>query len=188
MAKIDFDKILKKYKTLIEEAKSMMSGNCDAEHSLGHILDVYEFCKQILNREQFDVNVEALLLSVFWHDVGRTIQNDGHEKISADMLKARLTKENFDKEFIDCCYLAIVNHKWSMTPTTLEGVILRDADKLAFLGKERWEKCVAKEQRLDSIVELLPTLRNDLLKLDVSRQIYDEAIVDLFKLLYDKVF
>ena len=39
-------------------------------------------------------------------------------------------------------------------------------------------------QRLDTIVELLPKLRNEILYFDESKRIYDEDIIKLIKLLY----
>ena len=37
--------------------------------------------------------------------------------------------------------MAIENHKWDMIPKTNEGLVVKDADKLAWIGKGRWETC-----------------------------------------------
>ena len=72
-----------------------------------------------------------------------------------------------------------------MTPETTEGLIVKDADKLAWIGKGRWESYIKNNQRLDTIVELLPKLRNEILYFEESRKIYDDNIIELIKLLYN---
>ena len=71
-----------------------------------------------------------------------------------------------------------------MTPKTNEGLLLRDADKLAWLGKGRWKSCLENRQDLDSIIGLLPKLKSDILYFDESKQIYDREIVNLTSFLY----
>ena len=71
-----------------------------------------------------------------------------------------------------------------MKPETIEGLIVKDADKLAWIGIGRWKSCIQNNQRLDTIVELLPKLRNEILYFDESKRIYDEDIIKLIKLLY----
>ena len=73
-------------------------------------------------------------------------------------------------------------------PQTIEGLLLKDADKLAWLGLGRWKECLNNGQRLDSIIELLPKLRNEILYFDKSKQIYDRDIINLNKLLYDHTY
>ena len=108
---------------------------------------------------------------------------DGHEKRSAEKLQAELKKQNYPQSFIAKCYAAIEKHKYNMAPTTVEGKIIKDADKLAWLGLGRWQSCLQHGQRLDSILELLPRLRNEILYFDESKQIYDEEMVKLVQFL-----
>ena len=100
------------------------------------------------------------------------------------MLKEVMEDYKYDDILIDKCYKAIENHKWNMKPETTEGLIVKDADKLAWIGIGRWESCIQNNQRLDTIVELLPKLRNEILYFDESKRIYDEDIIKLIKLLY----
>ena len=134
------------------------------------------------------VNQEACIISAYWHDVGRTKVNSGHEKLSAEMLKETMEKFNYDKELIKTCYMAIENHKWNMKPKTNEGLIIKDADKLAWLGAGRWNSCLNNNQRLDELIELLPRLRNEFLYFEESKNIYDRDIIKLIKIFYDKYF
>ena len=157
----------------------------DYEHNINHIKDVVYYTKILIERLNIEINVDVCIISAYWHDVGRIKQKDGHEKISAEMLKETMKQYNYDDSLIDKCYKAIENHKWNMAPETTEGLIIKDADKLAWIGKGRWESCVKNNQRLDAIVELLPNLRNDILYFDESRKIYDRDIIELIKLLYN---
>jgi len=63
-----------------------------------------------------------------------------------------------------------------MQPDTLEGEIIRDADKLDFLSPKRWRCCLGARDpsHLGVIVDVLPKLRDEVLHLSSSRKIYDE--------------
>ena len=165
-----------------------MSSISDFEHNDTHMNDVVYYTKKLIEKLDIKVNLDVCIISAYWHDVGRTKMGAGHEKLSADMLKEYMEENKYDEKLIDECYKAIENHKWNMTPLTNEGLIVKDADKLAWLGIGRWKACVDNNQRLDSIIELLPRLRNEFLHFDVSKKIYDEECINLIKYLYDKIF
>lgn len=160
----------------------------DNEHNMNHVDDVVRYTKEILNKINLKVNNDVCIIGAYWHDVGRTKLDVGHEKLSAEMLKEQMTKMNYNQEFITSCYEAIENHKWSMFPKTIEGLILKDADKLAYLGKGRWASCLDNKQRLDSLIDLLPKLKNEILFFEESKRIYDREIIDVVKLLYEKYY
>jgi hypothetical protein len=71
-----------------------------------------------------------------------------------------------------------------MQPETIEGKIIRDADKLDFVSPERWEECVRakKEGKLKDLsflkpyFDLLPKVRNEFLQLPVSKKIYQRIV------------
>ncbi len=119
---------------------------------------------------------------------GRTIKKEGHALLSADMIREEMQKLNYDKEIINQCYLAIYKHSWYDMPETLEGLIVRDADKIDFVGIGRWKQCIEANNKLNSIIELLPKLRNDLLMLESSRNIYDKEVTELIKYLHEIIF
>ena len=173
-----------KYGKLINKAKEYMTSINDYEHDINHMYDDVKYTYDLLNMVKIEVNKEVCILSAYWHDVGRIKCQEGHEKLSAEMLKEELEKEGYDSDFIKSCYAAIENHKWNMTPKTNEGLLLRDADKLAWLGKGRWKSCLENRQDLDSIIGLLPKLKSDILYFDESKQIYDREIVNLTSFLY----
>ena len=175
-----------KHNDIIDIAKKYMQGINDYEHNINHVNDVVYYTKELIKNFDLDVDEEVCIISAYWHDVGRIKVNEGHEKVSAQMLKETMEQYNYDSSLIDKCYKAIENHKWNMTPETTEGLILKDADKLAWIGKGRWESCINNNQELDSIIELLPKLRNEILYFDESKKIYDRDIIKLIKLLYNQ--
>lgn len=184
------EKIIKKHKSLIDKAIEYMNKVQDKEHNYEHVKDVIYFSLTLLEKlkDKFDINIDAVIIACFWHDVGRIKCDIGHENLSSIMLKKEMVKENYDAIFIDNCIEAIRYHKWNMNPKTIEGKIIKDADKLAWLGVNRWKECIKYDQNLDSIVDLLPKLRNEILYFDESKKIYDEEIVKLVKLLYSLKF
>lgn len=185
---MNFIEIEEKHKTLIEIAKKKMNKVEDKEHDINHINDVVNNIKRILDNVDTEVNKEACIIGAYWHDVGRTEIGVGHEKLSATMLSKEMKKLNYEDNFIDVCTQAIEFHKWNMTPTTVEGWVIKDADKLAWIGSGRWESCIQDKQRLDVILELLPKLRNEILHFDYTRKMYDEEIIKIVKILYKKTY
>ena len=180
-----YEEIEDRHKKVIDIAKKYMNTIKDNEHDINHMNDVVKYTKELLNIINVNINKEVCVISAYWHDVGRIKQNVGHEKISAEMLKEELQKNHYDSFFIEECVQAIENHKWNMKPKTTEGLLVKDADKLAWLGRGRWESCIKNKQKLDSLIELLPKLRQDILYFEESRTIYDRDIVRLVKLLYN---
>lgn len=183
---MNYELIEKKYKELIDIAKSYMNSIEDYEHNMSHVVDVVNYTKELLDNINENIDKEVCIISAYWHDVGRIKDPANHEKISAELLKEEMVNRNFDNTFINKCYEAIVNHKWNMTPNTIEGLLIKDADKLAWLGINRWKECLSHNQKLDSIINLLPDLRDKILYFDYSRTVYDRDIVNLLKLLYEK--
>ena len=160
----------------------------DNEHNINHMKDVVNYTKELLELINENIDREACIISAYWHDVGRIKLTSGHEKLSAEMLKNELEKRGYDKNFINKCYRAIENHKWNMTPETIEGLVVKDADKLAWLGIERWNSCLNSGQDLDSLIELLPKLKDNILYFKESKKIYDRDIVNLVNILYKRIY
>lgn len=185
MNSIDFTKIEKKHNRLIDIAREYMKSIKDYEHNINHMNDVVSYTKELLNYVNRDIDIDVCIISAYWHDVGRTKVNEGHEKLSAEMLKEEMKKLGYDDKIIDKCYKAIEKHKWNMHPQTIEGLLLKDADKLAWIGLGRWKDCLNNHQKLDSIVKVLPNLRNEILYFEESKKIFDRDIIKLIYLLYD---
>lgn len=184
----DLDDVIKKHEKIVNLSKIYMNDIKDFEHDSNHIQDVIQNIIKIASNLNKYFDIEVCVIAGYWHDVGRTIKNDSHEKISAEILRTEMQKLNYKKEFIDKCYSAIEFHKWNMTPNTIEGLIVKDTDKLAWLGKGRWTACLNNNQKLEEIVKILPKLRNEILYFEESKRIFDDSIVEILELLYTKIY
>ena len=152
-------------------------------HDIVHVKDTVGNCREILKEVDADSNV--CLVSAYWHDVGCAHGEYGHEKRSAEMLKKELDARDYDSEFIEKSYGAIRYHGWEMKPETVEGLILKDADKLSFLSAGKWKECLKEDPAvLQLLVELIPYLRDETLHFNISRKIYDQKIAKLVQFLY----
>ena len=185
--KINLEEIKNKHCKLIKSCYSFMDKVDDPEHDINHINDVIENTIILSELLQVEFDKEICIIAAYWHDVGRIEKNEGHEKLSAEILKKEMLKLNYNENFINKCYSAIEFHKWDMTPETIEGKILKDADKLAWLGINRWSSCIKNNKRLDNILNLLYKLRNEILYFDESKIIFDKQVIDLVSLLYNKI-
>ncbi len=180
-----------KFKESIEEAKNYISKIDDVAHGIYHIKQVVD--NSLLISMQFpEVDPKLIEVAAWWHDVGR-LYNDAHEEISAKMAYESLLKLDVPNEICQKVHDAIIFHKYSMNPKTIEGEIIRDADKLEFIGIPKWKICIEKKEYywLEDIARLLPKLRDEFLHLEVSKKIYDKQIVefiDFIKTVDDKDF
>lgn len=179
--------IEEKNKILIDKARSLMSEVPDPKHSVSHMEAVVKYTKEIL-QNGVEANKEICIISAYWHDVGRKISEEGHAIRSANLLKEEMEQLNYDKEFIEKCYLAIHKHGWNEMPETIEGIIIRDADKIDFVGINRWKECIENNCIFKKILELLPTMRDELLELECSRKIFDREIGKLVTYLHNIIF
>jgi len=164
------------YEQSINKACKLLSLFNDKAHDRGHAQRVAENAVAISNLVNY-ADVELMRLCGYWHDVGRTVQNDGHERISAQMIKNDLLEQGINNSICVIAYNAIVYHKWNMKPHTIEGNIIRDADKLDFISIERWTACLESHQlrHLKEIKALLPRLRS-MFYFESSRKLYDQRI------------
>lgn len=182
-----FEQIEEKNKILIKRAIEIMKQVSDPKHSLSHMESVVQYTKEILENVE-EADKEICLISAYWHDVGRSVQEKGHAKLSADMLQEEMQNLGYDEEIIQKCYLAIYKHSWKEEPATLEGKIIRDADKIDFVGIGRWKQCIETNCKFNKILQLLPTMRKELLELESSKEIFDREIGNLVVYLHDKIF
>jgi putative nucleotidyltransferase with HDIG domain len=169
------------FKKSIKEAKEIISKIKDSAHNYSHFKSVIKFAIKI-TKEYKDVDVDLIKVASWWHDVGR-LYSKNHEKLSAEMAYKSLKKLNVETVICQKVYDAIIFHKWSMQPQTIEGKIIRDADKLDFISVIRWESCLNNNniEALQDLSKLLPKLKNELLYLNISKKIYDKQIIKFKK-------
>ena len=110
----------------------------DLAHDFDHVMRVYKNAQKICKKEKAD---EKLVLSAaLLHDLVFYPKSDKRSKMSsiesAKKSKNILKKYNFSNEEITIISNAIEEHSFSQNkiPTSIEGKILQDADRLDALG------------------------------------------------------
>ncbi|SRR5581483_1412111 len=124
------DKIQKKVQKMLEGR--------DPAHDFHHVLRVYKNAELIGRREGADM--EVLLTAALLHDL--IVYPKGSAKRSksaddsADMAEKILHNYGYSQDRIDKICYCIRTHSYSkkLMPSTLEGKILQDADRLDALG------------------------------------------------------
>lgn len=122
---------------LKQEAEKSLEGR-DPAHDFQHIMRVYRNAELIGKEEGADMQV--LLASALLHDL--VVYPKGSSKRSkssddsADLAEKILAKRGWPKDSIDKVSYCIRTHSYSkrIVPSTLEGKVLQDADRLDALG------------------------------------------------------
>ena len=110
----------------------------DSAHDFQHVMRVYKNAKKICKKE--NANEKLVLSAALLHDIVSYPKSDKRSKLSsmesAIESKKILKKYNFSLEEIQIISDAIHDHSFSRNkiPTTIEGKILQDADRLDALG------------------------------------------------------
>lgn len=159
----------------------------DSEHGLAHIESVTKLTAKLMDRlkhENVNYDADVCLLSAYCHDICRSQNPSSHELDGAVKIRDELKNSNkYTDDFCQNVYNAIVFHKWSMKPQTTEGLIIRDADKLDWLSKWRWD--LYRKQNINKddieIIKLLPQLRNKILYYECSKKLHDEMVLRITK-------
>ena len=188
---MNYKLIEEKHKNLIDIGKNYMAQVTDLEHDMNHIKDVIDYIKMILdNVNDFNniIDAEVCIIAGYWHDVGRIEKDEGHEELSSKMIIDTMQELGYEDAFTKKCAEAIRYHGYNMFPKTKEGLIVQDADKIAWLGSRRWKNCLENRKKLESIIEKLPKLRNETLHFECSRRIYDKEIVKITTMLYHEIY
>ncbi len=122
--------------SLKNEVEKIM-GN-DSAHDFAHIMRVYKNAKTISKQEK--ANEKLILSAALLHDIVSYPKSDKRSKNSsiesAKKSKQILKKYNFTEEEISIISDAIRDHSFSQNkvPSSIEGKILQDADRLDALG------------------------------------------------------
>lgn len=125
-------------KTIIAKVEGLLSGR-DPAHDLEHVMRVCHNAELIGDRE--NANMKILLAAALLHDI--VVYPKGSAKTSksaddsADFAEKLLNSNGgYSENEIEKISYCIRTHSYSkkITPTTLEGKILQDADRLDALG------------------------------------------------------
>jgi HD superfamily phosphodiesterase len=168
------------YSKSIGEAKRLQQSTDNATHDLVHVRSVLKTALRI-SKGFPSVDPRIIKVAVWWHDVGR-LRSEEHDQLSAKMAKDFLKSIGTTEDIYSKVYFAIHKHTWSpIEPETIEGKIIRDADKLDFLSLSRWKNVIKKKHSayLAPFAKKVPHLRNEMLSLEVSKTLYDEMLAEL---------
>ena len=122
--------------SLKQEVHNLMIN--DSAHDFDHIMRVFKNAQKICKKE--NAREKLVLSAVLLHDIVSYPKSDKRSKSSsiksAEKSRNILKKFNFTKEEIQIISDAIRDHSFSRNkiPTTLEGKILQDADRLDAIG------------------------------------------------------
>lgn len=164
-----------------ERGKELLA-KADASHGLDHAERVLEYSLEIAKNHS-EVDLDALVLACWWHDVGRIYGDKGHQKMSSDMAEKELPNYGLSSRFVNKVSEAIVNHSShaAVDPSNIEGKILKDADKLEYLTPTRWKNSTKENffHYFDPAIREIPGIRNKLLFFNESKILYDKLLIDL---------
>jgi len=125
------------FKKLKEQVRKRLEKN-DVAHDFEHIMRVLKNATMLAKKEK--ANIRIITAAVLLHDIISYPKSDPRSKNSsvesAQEARKVLKKYNFSQDQIDIISDAIRDHSFSrgITPKTLEGKILQDADRLDALG------------------------------------------------------
>ncbi len=172
------------YREVIAHARTLLA------HAPGaldrHTARVADLAERVLPHLRA-VDATVVRIAVWWHDVGRIQESEGHEKVSARMARQALTDAGAPEAVSRTVYHAILRHNWRMQPYTLEGQVVRDADKLDWVRGERWTQMISdgEAQKARGFAESLAKIRTEILHLAVSRTVFDQLLQELHGFLRD---
>ena len=121
---------------LKDEIKKIIEN--DSAHDFGHVMRVYKNAQKICKKEK--ANEKLVLSAALLHDLVFYPKSDKRSRMSsiesAIKSKSILKKYNFSNAEITIISNAIEEHSFSQNkiPTSIEGKILQDADRLDALG------------------------------------------------------
>ncbi|MGQ0796160.1 MAG: HD domain-containing protein [Nitrosopumilaceae archaeon] len=128
---------MKSIKKLKDEVKKILEKN-DPAHDFEHIIRVYKNAQKIGEKE--NANMKLVCAAALLHDIVSYQKSDKRSKKSSSesAIKAAkiLKKYGYDGHEIGIVTQAIREHSFSkdVIPSTMEGKILQDADRLDALG------------------------------------------------------
>jgi len=141
-------------------ARSTMKDDARGAHVFEHVERVRQLCLLVGRQEGADL--EVLEAAALLHDIGRpqeTVTGISHAKVGADMAVKFLGTTVFPANKIAQVASAIRTHRFSenLTPESLEGQILSDADKLDAMGAvglaRTIEESLARERGFEDMLE-----------------------------------
>jgi uncharacterized protein len=153
------------------------AGDEDGAHDLSHIVRVWRNAKLIQLEEGGDL--EVLAAAVLLHDCVQVAKDSplrsGASLLAANESRVRLAALEWEPSRIDTVACAIESHSFSagIAPTSIEGCILQDADRLDAIGFGGIARCFYTAGRLGSRLYDLADPEGNTRPLDDGRNALD---------------
>lgn len=130
-------------KRMLEQVSELLRETIACQY-INHTKKVIDYC-EMLGAEE-NANMELLIPAAILHDVGRCKDNGlvGHVEKGLPIAKEILTLNHYSDEKIDLILKAVAEHHVDLPkiiPSTIEGQVLLDADRMEIVGKygmARW--------------------------------------------------
>jgi HD superfamily phosphodiesterase len=121
------------YKTFSEKSPA---GNI--YHDIVHTKEVVSEAEKIGKEIGIsDLDLEALIIAAYFHDLGHIEKPENHEEISANYAKIFLTEHNYPNDRLEKVVKCILATKIDYQPQNLIEEIIKDAD-LQHIGSEKY--------------------------------------------------
>ena len=130
--------------------KEILSGPEQGAHTYDHTLRVHRISLTL--GEALGANMRILGAAALFHDIGRPREAEtgtSHAVLSGEMCRGVLQELEYTDVEIEEIVSAIRTHRFSegLTPTSIEGEILSDADKLDAMGAIGVFRAIAQSQK-----------------------------------------
>ena len=166
----------------INDAIALLETITNPSYNIMHTRGVLELAANIASF--YEADTEILETACWWHDTGRVEEVKNPELLSASLAFENLKLHGFDLGTCKRVHDIILFHTVPHIPKTIEGKILGDANSLDFISANRWQQCLDFKERglLEDLrdrglgVRMIPKMRNRLLVLEKSRQIFDQML------------
>ncbi len=128
---------MKEFSIIDQFVKKEMCTTTDMGHAYDHVRRVFSLVLDL--GEKLGANLRILGAAALLHDVGRLREKEtgvSHSILSGEMSREILNKISYSNEEIEHVVQTIRTHRFSegLVPTSLEGEILSDVDKLDAMG------------------------------------------------------
>jgi len=145
---------------LLESVRKELIRSAKGAHTLDHTIRVYTLSMTLC--EGLKVNKRVLEAAALLHDIGRSKEEEtgiSHSLVSGEIGGRILRNLGYEESEIRCVTESIRTHRFSerLEPTSIEGQILSDADKLDAIGAigiyRAIAQAVASERGIDGFLK-----------------------------------
>jgi len=144
-------------KQFANEIYRKMKGGVEKRFLIQHTKGVVKTSVNLAKGKQVDL--EALKIAGWLHDIGRSVNIEGHAELSVKLAEEKFGELN---PIVKDC---ILHHGSTKDPETKEGKIIQLADKLSIMNDFKLFKIIfAKEKYKEKSIDMIGYVSRDLLE------------------------